>query len=147
MKLMTLLAPVLVLALAAPAPAFADKTAAQLTADRIAAAKHVLDFDDVAKHVGVAMSPEERYRWSVRLVDAQLDDPAQAKTALADHAKRMTALRDPAQVGHNTGTHHGGRGGAGGLLQGRSGSLGRTRASLTRARRPCRPVRSISARS
>jgi hypothetical protein len=83
------------------APSFADPKpdAKQLAADRVAAAKKVFDAVAIEKKAGVSSSFEIPV-WSVRLLDAQLDDPASAKPrALQDHLDRMTAFRNEMEAG------------------------------------------------
>ena len=72
MKLIAALLLVPALALAQP------NSAGQLATDRVAAAKKVLD--GLSGTTSNATS-EDMYRWSVRLLDAQLDDPAHAVAA------------------------------------------------------------------
>lgn len=81
----------------AAAPSFADPKpdAKQLAADRVATAKKVLDMIASEQRVGVG-SMTDVPAWSLRLLDAQLDDPATTSKprALQDHLDRVTAVRD-----------------------------------------------------
>ena len=93
----------LVIALAISTSAAAAPTAAQLAADRVAAASKA--YAAVVARLDV-IQPEDIYRWSMRWLDAQLDDPATGKAvpqAFADHAKRMIDLEASVQAGYQKG--------------------------------------------
>ncbi len=93
----------IVIALVLSTSAAAAPTAAQLAADRVAAASKA--YAAVVARLDV-IQPEDIYRWSVRWLDAQLDDPATGKAvpqAFADHAKRMIDLEAQVQAGYQKG--------------------------------------------
>ena len=72
--------------------AMANPSAAQLAADRVVAASKA--YTAAVARLDV-VPPEDIYRWSMRWLDAQLDDPATGKAvpqAFAAHAKRMEDL-------------------------------------------------------
>ena len=92
-----------VIALAFSTSVAAAPTVTQLAADRVAAAAKA--YTSIVARLDV-VQPEDIYRWSVRWLDAQLDDPATGKAipqAFADHAKRMTELEAHVQEGYQKG--------------------------------------------
>jgi hypothetical protein len=77
----------------------------KLASERVAAAKRMLERMEQDRSKGFDGSYDP-YGWSLRLLDAQLDDDADVKarpTALKDHVDRMTALRDAAAAYYDRG--------------------------------------------
>jgi hypothetical protein len=99
----------LALALLVPSAQIAAKDAAsdpvKLGHNRFAAAhKVVMGITAVVKTASV--DADTVYRWSVRELDAQLEEAADAKeigVAFEEHLKRMRSLREQIQVGYDKG--------------------------------------------